>query len=222
MLQIVDQSGPIWTVECDGCDFLAGLPAREVDASMRNVLVVERRRKSSAIPAELRGLPLPGGHGGAEVAARSWARGERRGLALTGSVGVGKSYMAAAAAWARMEHGPLRWVFVPRLFNRLALAFDNEQRREALDLLVQTGGLVLDDIDKTRPTENAAEQLLCAIDERVTAGAPLLVTTNLTLSALADRFPDPYGEAIVSRLVGYCEVFAIEGPDRRLEAAVAS
>ena len=51
----------------------------------------------------------------------------------------------------------------------------------------------------------------------MTAGAPLLVTTNLGLDALAAKFPEPFGDAIVSRLAGYCEAFALQGHDRRLE-----
>lgn len=116
---------------------------------------------------------------------------------------------------------PAALVSVPFLFARLGLAFSDDARQEALNALAATDALVLDDIDKTRPTEYAAEQLFCAIDTRVTAGAGLLVTTNLAPSALAERFPDPYGEAIVSRLVGHCETFALEGGDRRLERRVA-
>jgi DNA replication protein DnaC len=52
-----------------------------------------------------------------------------------------------------------------------------------------------------------------------TAGAPLFVTTNLALSELAARFPQPYDEAIASRLAGYCRVLRVEGSDRRLERA---
>lgn len=82
--------------------------------------------------------------------------------------------------------------------------------------MIGTEALVLDDLDKARRSEYASEQLLCAIDKRITAGAPLLVTTNLMPSQLADRFPG-YGPMIVSRLRGYCETFLVEGPDRRLE-----
>jgi DNA replication protein DnaC len=76
--------------------------------------------------------------------------------------------------------------------------------------------MVLDDIDKGRPTEYGAEQIFLAVDQRVTHGSSLLVTTNLGLDELRDRWPETYGPAIVSRLVGHCELVRIDGEDRRI------
>ena len=149
--------------------------------------------------------------------AQAWGRGDADGLLLAGPVGVGKTWLAAAAAWERLERAPVRWFSVPTLFARLSLGFADDGRQDALNVLAGKRALVLDDIDKVRASEYAAEQLFCAIDNRVTAGAQLLITTNLALSTLAGRFPEPYGEAIVSRLAQHCEAFALEGQDRRLE-----
>jgi hypothetical protein len=218
---VVDQGADVWTLECDTCGDEWGLPATKADPTAHRALMVERRRQESGIPDALRGLPLPDGAGGPETAARRWATGELRALLLTGPVGVGKTRAAASAAWERAEREPVRWVSVPVLFAQLGRGFGDEQRDDALTVLTGTGALVLDDLDKSRPTEYVAEQLFAAIDSRVAAGAALLVTTNLALSELAARFPEPYGEAIVSRLAGYCEALAMEGPDRRLERFAA-
>jgi DNA replication protein DnaC len=136
-------------------------------------------------------------------------------------VGVGKTHLAAALARERTRHTSLRWFSVPTLFALLALSFQSSGRDEALSVLAGSQTLVLDDLDKVRATEYAAEQIFCAIDNRLTAGAGLLVTTNLTLSEIAARYPEPYGEAIASRLAGYCETFALDGPDRRMERFAA-
>jgi DNA replication protein DnaC len=222
-LHIEDQSGPIWTIVCDRCRFEAGLPARDADPSVMGRAEIARaasRRDASGIPLQLRGLNFDaitnGNRPEVVTAARAWAAGELHGLLLTGPVGVGKTWTAAAAAWAWAECGPLRWFFVPNLFTRLSLEFGDPMRAEALKALAApdpTQALVLDDLDKVRGTPAAIEHLLTAIDDRVTAGAPLLITTNLELSALADR----YGEAIVSRLVGYCDAYGLKGHDRRTE-----
>ncbi len=140
-------------------------------------------------------------------------------LLITGPVGVGKTWIAAAAAWARLELAPLHWFSTPLLFARLGTGLGTPQRDEALEVLSGTTALVMDDLDKVRPTEYAAEQVFLAIDNHINEGAALLVTTNLTLSALAEKFPEPFGEAIASRLAGHCETFALEGVDRRLEEA---
>lgn len=155
----------------------------------------------------------------AAEAARSWARGELAGLVLTGSVGVGKTRIAATAAWAHLDRAPLHWLSAPLLFARLGTGFGSRQRDEALEVLTSTTALVMDDLDKVRPTEYAAEQVFLAIDNRINEGATLLATTNLTLSGLAEKFPEPFGEAIASRLAGHCETFALHGVDRRLEEA---
>jgi DNA replication protein DnaC len=75
-----------------------------------------------------------------------------------------------------------------------------------LATLTGTSALVLDDLDKTRPTEYGAEQIFLAVDGAVTSGRALLVTTNLGLGQLAGKWPQPFGEAIASRLAGYCKV----------------
>ena len=133
---------------------------------------------------------------------------------LSGPVGVGKTWLAAAAAWALLEREPLCWFYIPDLFNRLGHSFEDASRDDTLNRLAGRTALVLDDLDKARPTDYAAEQVLCAIDSRVTAGAPLIATTNLDLNALADRFA--FGHAIVDRLVGHCQAFALMEESRRM------
>ena len=206
----------------------AGLVDRfEVEEARRRELDAARERKqrartnaaASGIPKLLRGLTWDTVNGKPPelvAAARNWATGDVQGLVMCSPVGVGKTYLAAVAAWARLERGlPVRWFYVPALFAQLKLGFGDPRHDAAVDALIGCSALVLDDIDKVRPSDYAAEQLCCAIDTRVTAGKPLLITTNLELPELAARFPN--GEAIVSRLVGYCEAFTLTGRDRRLD-----
>jgi DNA replication protein DnaC len=151
-------------------------------------------------------------------AARAFAAGRLRGLLLTGDFGVGKSTLAAAAAKAYInDQGPLRWVRVHQVCIDLGRSHGDPLRADALDALGGSadGALVLDDLDKTRPTAYAAEVLLSAIDNAITDLRPLLVTTNLPVSGLAGRWPAPFGEAIASRLVGYCSRRTMAGEDRR-------
>jgi DNA replication protein DnaC len=177
---------------------------------------VNRRRREAGLPELLRGLELADpDHPEAVDAAARWAGSETPGLLLTGPVGVGKTHMAAAAAWRRLELGPLRWFSVPVLFAHLALSFENRLHEAAVGTLAGSVALVLDDLDKARPTEYAAEQIFAAVDQRVTAGAALAITTNLGLDDLAAKWPEPYGAAIVDRLASYCESYLLEGQSRR-------
>lgn len=180
-----------------------------------------RRRAVSGIPEALQAITfdrLPDVPAQVVDDARRWSASHLRGVLLEGTVGVGKTWTAAAALWAMTERRPGRWESAPALLANLGLGFGNRAHDEAVGTLASSSPLVLDDLDKVRPTEYGAEQVYVAIDGRVTAGAPLLVTTNLPLDDLACRWPQPYGEAIASRLHGYCVRHSIAGHDLRSAA----
>lgn len=185
----------------------------------------QARRVQSGIPDLLADLRLDQLADSREVfEARDWLRraadpdsAKRRGLLLTGPVGVGKTHLAAAAAGSLLEHRPVRWLTGPLLLARLGTGIGTREHDDIIGLLLGRTALVVDDLDKVRATEYGAEQIFTAVDSRVTEGVPLLVTTNLELDELAERWPDPFGEAIASRLAGYCERVHMDGPDRRME-----
>jgi DNA replication protein DnaC len=166
----------------------------------------------SGLPSDLRRLSMLSSSPAANEAARQWASGQARGLCLTGPVGVGKTYLAAAAAWKRLQDFSVRWVSVARLMTQLRAGFGSEMKAQADRIVAGNGAIVLDDLDKANPTEYGKEVLFAAIDGRVEEGAPLLVTTNLPLSKLGDKL----GAPIASRLAGYCVTVRMQGEDRRL------
>jgi DNA replication protein DnaC len=213
---------------CDAC--IAENEQREsAREQLRERRVVEQRRgarlRASGIPTALAILTWAdidrAGRADAIDAAMRWTRGELAGLLLTGPVGVGKTRIAAAAATGALTHRALRWTSAPVLMARLGSGLGTTEREEVIDVLLGKHALVLDDLDKARPTEYAAEQLFAAIDTRLTNELPLLITTNLGSDQLSRKWPEPYGHAITSRLVGYCEAYRITGSDRRLSRVAA-
>jgi len=176
-----------------------------------------RRLRSCGLPERLRRVVLTDIDRDAHHdAARRWGAGELRGLVLSGPVGTGKTWTAAAALRELVTRRTVLWTSAPLLFAQLGAPRGSERHELALELLTARTALVLDDLDKARPTDYGAEQLFLAVDTRVEHRKPLLVTTNLTLGELAARYPQPYGEAIASRLAGYCEHVELRGPDRRM------
>jgi DNA replication protein DnaC len=202
----------------------AAWAAADREAEMaRMAALVQGRERECGLPVGLRRIKLDEldtvGRERSIALVRLWAEGGEdapKGLLLAGAVGRGKTYAAAAAAWYRLRFENLRWTSASALVTSIDSGFGTEARARAMALVAGHGALVLDDLDKARPTEHVAEQLLAAIDNRVNHGARLLVTMNTTPTELATRLPEPFGEAIVSRLVGYCASIQLGGPDRRV------
>lgn len=181
---------------------------------------VEKRVREAGIPPAFRELSFDDMLATSEARKRTidraqiWATAsDPRGLLIYGKAGAGKSRLAATALWKRLERTPCRWVSVMVLFAQLQAAFSDDQRKEALRTLRGIDGLVLDDIDKIPLGENSRSHLLVAIDQRITQEVPLLITSNLEPKALKAHF----GEAISSRITGYCAAYALEGVDKRME-----
>lgn len=156
-------------------------------------------------------------------AAVRWSQGKIGGLVLAGRVGIGKSRIAAVAAQSLIYHrvdaqrlgdqaiAPIRWVSVPRLIRDSRGDYGTDARRDAEKIMHGMGGLVLDDIDKVKPTELALDLIFESLEIRIGNGSPLLVTTNKRFPELQDQLGDP----IASRIAGNCEGYRIVGEDRR-------
>lgn len=157
--------------------------------------------------------------------ARRWAAGEIRGLVLAGAVGIGKSRLAAIAAQDLIYHTikrltperldkpamPIRWVRMPALIHMSKGEYRSDRRREAEKIISGGAALVLDDIDKTQPTEVSLDLIFEALESRMGHGAPVLITTNMRYEALEEHI----GHPIASRIAGYCAGCRILGADRR-------
>jgi len=179
-----------------------------------------QRDRVSSVPRALRkslaDLQTTTRNAQALEAARAFVAGDLKALALIGPVGVGKTTIAAAAAWERQLIRPTLWVSVPVMLANVLKAFGDEERAAAMQTITGNGALALDDLDKCSRSEWAAAQLFAAIDSRVAAGRPLLVTMNLTPGELEAKIGGEFGAAIASRLVGYCETVLVDDVDRRL------
>lgn len=137
------------------------------------------------------------------------------GLYLTGSLGSGKTRLAASvlndlarggarggAAWAVAE-----WLegLRRRYHDGGADAFEEQTRTADV--------LLLDDIGAERVTDWVQERLFLLVDYRYRHSLPTLFTSNLHPDELADRI----GERTVSRIVGMARLVAVDADDYRLE-----
>lgn len=188
---------------------------RERDRQLRARQLM-KNLSGSGIPTGLKGVRLDSlevddTNEAAIKAARLWAGGSLQGLVMAGPVGVGKTYLAAAAANEMLRHRPVRWFSAARFMVQARAGFTSEARDQITEVLTKPHlALVLDDIDKANPTDFTREVLFEAIDERLQNKAPLLVTTNQSYHELEESL----GEPIASRL-SLCQGHRLDGVDRR-------
>lgn len=222
VLRVVeDPEAAVW---CDECLEREEREEHERERIEREARAAELRRARMGMPPKWRALSFA--HLEADVErrrafelAQAWGRGELRGLVLFGPVGRGKTALAAAAANALVERMPVRWLPVSELLMDLSASFGSPERERAqrrLDAERGRAALVLDDLDKLKPTEHAVQPLYVAVNGWIEAELPLLVTLNRDLDALNAWLPETFGEAIGSRLAGYCSMKRVAGRDRRL------
>lgn len=211
--------------KCDACREREEEQARKVAEQQELVAAIRQRVGRSGVPARwqtlgfdtLREHPARKHQAAAIAAAERWAR-DGRGLVLHGEVGRGKTLIAAAAAVQRCAAGTVRFLSVAKLLMDLRMPFEAPEYERAQRRL-EAGprvALVLDDLDKLRPTEHQLQPLYVAINGFVEARQPLLVTANRNLEQMADWMGETFGTPIASRLAGYCEVIEIKGDDWRL------
>lgn len=211
-------------VECEECMAARDEEASAVAEAEQREARIETRRRAAAMPRKWTGarfgdLDVDDGNRRALELAAEWAAGGSKGLVLWGLVGRGKTHIAAAAANERLLRAPVRWLPVAELLLDLRMPFDSPEYARAVRKLEASGSkaaLVLDDLDKLKPSEHAVQPLYVAVNAWIEAGLPLLVTLNRDLDELSAWLPDTFGDAIASRLAGYCRVREVAGVDRRM------
>lgn len=139
--------------------------------------------------------------------------GDRCGMLLMGDVGTGKTFLMDCIGARVMDRGfTVARVGAHALVRALRIGAEDEaQSLHSCDLLL------VDDLG-TEPMWNNAtiEALQAVIGERLSRLQGLIITTNLSLRELSDR----YGERLLSRLTDKRNMlcFALKGADLRVGA----
>lgn len=202
-------------VLCDSCQTIVDHEDSQAREHERQQV---QRQRILTLPRELQSVDMAKSPADGEAvdAAKLWVA-QGGALTLVGIVGAGKTYLAAAATAQMMAERDVSWQSVPSMLAAATAAFGDDDRRKAVRAIVGNGALVLDDLDKIKPGDWAASQLFAAIDNRLTSGAPLLITLNKSLGELADFIGGEFGPAIASRL-SQQHVVELHGADQRLVA----
>jgi DNA replication protein DnaC len=135
-------------------------------------------------------------------------------IVLSGSVGTGKTHLAAAVANATLENGHQTVMFavVPDLLDHLRATFDPSRGVDydkRFNDIRDTFLLVLDDLGTENATPWAKEKLYQIINHRYNQQLPTVITTNQAERAVDER--------IVSRMLdtGLTKRITLVGEDFR-------
>ena len=142
-----------------------------------------------------------------------------KGLLLSGTVGVGKTYLSLAIGRYLASKG---WWPYRKSFVDICMSIKRSWRQEVSEEyrikepLLMHSPIILDDLGaemKERSEQGWISELLFEIVQtRYERELPTIITTNLTLGELSQR----YGERTASRLYEMCVVTWAEGFDFRL------
>lgn len=137
--------------------------------------------------------------------------GDGSGLILMGSVGTGKTHLAASIAHYAIEHGIVtKFGNVTDIFRSLRDAFTTDE--DILSEVQAVPLLILDDLGKENLTEWVKETLYSIINYRYEHMLSTVITTNLTMTELQNRL----GSATVSRIMEMCNYIEMNGKDYRV------
>lgn len=153
---------------------------------------------------------------------REFARGftstTNTGLIYTGPVGRGKTHLCAAVAMELLgrSHSVVFGTVTSLLAQiRSTYSDDKESEQRVFDRLSRCQLLIIDDLGKEKVTPWVEQTLYELINTRYEHNRPLLVTTNLDVFKLPQRYENN-GEAILSRILEMCKGVQMSGPDWRI------
>ena len=152
-------------------------------------------------------------------AAKSYVAGfdkRRDGVLMTGSVGTGKTFLCNCMAGALLKAGySVLYVSAQELFDQMAaVTFDREEQDQLLtEQFAEADLLIIDDLGTEFTGHRlAANALFVILNERIIGNRGTVISTNLELEALGERYSEP----VLSRMIGEFRIMRFVGQDIRM------
>ena len=136
-------------------------------------------------------------------------------LLFVGNTGLGKTFLSACIARAVTDRGfSVAYESAGHLFSKLEQARfnSNEETRAEAAKLTACDLLILDDLGTEMPGQFVTASLYSLLNDRILAGKPMVVSTNLNIDELSRR----YSPQIASRLRGSYTRLTFVGEDIRV------
>jgi DNA replication protein DnaC len=146
--------------------------------------------------------------------------GRKQNILITGSTGIGKTYLACAFSNQACRQGfTARYFRLPKLFRLLEIAQGDGSYTKTIDTIAKTQLLVLDDLGVAPMTDTHRRDLLEIMDDRYNQSSTLITSqlpVNLWHEAIGDA---TLSDAILDRLVHNAHRIDIKGDSMRKKQA---
>lgn len=151
-----------------------------------------------------------------------------RGLFLSGNVGVGKTHLAIAIGryladrkvWPYFKNFAKVTAAIKQSWGVKDFSGGQLSEQNIREPLLKKGLLILDDLGAEQRDKQdqgwTTELVYDIVQSRYEAMLPTVITTNLSLDAIAER----YNARIASRLVEMCEAVWSDAPDYRIQGGI--
>jgi len=136
-------------------------------------------------------------------------------LLFVGGTGLGKTFLAACVARTVADRGySVVYETASHLFSKLEQAkfSPNEDNRREAEKLTMCDLLIIDDLGTEMPGQFTTAALYSLLNDRLLAGKPMLITTNLNKDEMTRR----YSPQIASRIYGGFVGKSFVGEDIRI------
>ena len=155
-----------------------------------------------------------------KLAGCGWIRGSQH-LVISGSTGVGKSWLACALGHKACREGySVLYRRAPRLFAELATARGEGRVARLMATLERTRLLIIDNWGPEPLSADQRRDLLEIVEDRYEKGS-LLITSQVPIGRWHDLIGDPtLGDAILDRVVHRAHRIELKGPSLRNRHAV--
>ncbi|MCR5754242.1 MAG: ATP-binding protein [Acetatifactor sp.] len=138
-------------------------------------------------------------------------------LIFYGTVGTGKSFLSGCVANELLKNGnSVIYFSAVGMFERLAqFTFHSEGKNELVSFyedLYQCDLLIIDDLGTELTNQFVSSQLFSCLNERHLRKKSTIISTNLSLEEIRDR----YSDRVFSRLTSNYQFCKLTGPDIRM------
>ncbi len=140
---------------------------------------------------------------------------EASNLLFVGGTGLGKTFLSACIARTVADRGySVCYETATQLFSKLERAkfSSDEEIRKEVEKYTQADLLIIDDLGTELPGQFVTAALYSLLNQRLLAGMPMIITTNLNVDEAGRR----YTPQIASRLYGSFIRFTFVGDDIRV------